>query len=676
MPTLNRRHPAATTWTALMLLLATAWLAYLPGLSGGFLFDDFTNLDALGRRGPIDDWPAFWRYVTSGTADPTGRPLALLSFLIDARDWPADPSSFLRTNLLLHLLNGVLLFTLLRRLGQHVDGVGTHTDTAALLGTALWLLHPLLVSTTLYIVQREAMLPATFVLLGLLAWIYGRQLHATQPRAGAAWMLAGIVAGMVLAALSKANGILLPLLALVLETTVLRAGDGAKANEVAHQLRWWRRALLVLPSLLLAGWLLQRLPGLQDELAWRPWTLAERLLTQPRVLLDYLYLLLVPRVLSTGLYNDAYVVSTSFMHPASTLPALLAVTALLGLGLSLRRHLPVLSAGLLFWFAGHLLESSVVPLELYFEHRNYLPAMLLFWPIARALCHWRVTPALRITLAFALTALLAAATWQRATLWGQPQQLAWLWAQQNPDSPRSQATAAQVLTEAGRYREALVLLDQAWRIRPYEPQLAFNYVNSRCLSGGLTPQDVDAVAITLRHASEGHLLVHKWLSRASATAAEGTCRGIDLDVVERWLDAAWANPVLARPAERQQNLLPLQGELAVRRGEPDAALRLFREAIIAFPNPDFAARMTTFLAIHGYPQHALELLDGYTRAGMPRPRRRGMAWLHAHVLEKQGFWEHEFAVLRGKLLEDIAVRRDDAGANVRLGESPRPEQAP
>ena len=95
-------------------LLLIAGLCYLPGLNGGFLFDDFVNLDALGKRGPIDNAPAFWRYITSGTADPTGRPLALLSFLIDARDWPADPAPFLRTNLLLHLLNGVLLFALLR----------------------------------------------------------------------------------------------------------------------------------------------------------------------------------------------------------------------------------------------------------------------------------------------------------------------------------------------------------------------------------------------------------------------------------------------------------------------------------------------------------------------------------------------------------------------------------
>src|SRR5258705_13200466 len=94
-------------WLGLGALLMLAGGVYLPGLGGGFLFDDFVNLDALGSHGRIDTWPRFWIYLTSGTADPLGRPLALLSFLLDARDWPASAAPFLRTNVLLHLLNGV-----------------------------------------------------------------------------------------------------------------------------------------------------------------------------------------------------------------------------------------------------------------------------------------------------------------------------------------------------------------------------------------------------------------------------------------------------------------------------------------------------------------------------------------------------------------------------------------
>ena len=168
----------------LLIVLAACW----PGLRGGFLFDDFANLLTLGATGPIDHWPTFWRYITSGTADPTGRPLTLLSFLLDARNWPADPYPFKRTSLILHLLNGALLAALLRQLGLTAFGrvAQRRIEMAAVLGAAFWLLHPLFVSTTLYIVQREAMLPATFTLLGLLVWLRGRRASGAAVRANRA----------------------------------------------------------------------------------------------------------------------------------------------------------------------------------------------------------------------------------------------------------------------------------------------------------------------------------------------------------------------------------------------------------------------------------------------------------------------------------------------------------
>jgi len=71
---------------AFLATMLLVWGAYRPGLYGSFLFDDFSNLPVLGSSGPIDNWPTFWRYISSGIADPTGRPLTLLTFLIDARD--------------------------------------------------------------------------------------------------------------------------------------------------------------------------------------------------------------------------------------------------------------------------------------------------------------------------------------------------------------------------------------------------------------------------------------------------------------------------------------------------------------------------------------------------------------------------------------------------------------
>ena len=435
-------HWAPLAFAAVLIL---SWFAWRPGLAGGFLFDDFVNMPALGGMGTIDNAQAFWRYITSGTADPTGRPLSLLSFLIDARTWPADPAPFLRTNVLLHLLNGALLFVLLRQLGRHLGGTPGRVDAAAVVGAGAWLLHPLFVSTTLYIVQREAMLPATFTLLGLIAWVHGRARFADAPNAGIAWMVGGLGVCTVLAVLSKANGGLLPVLAWVIDAVLLRPQD-APAVRADRRLRTVRGLMLIAPSVVLFAWLASQLRWLNHDFGIRPWTIAERLLTEPRVLVDYVQLLVVPRVLSTGLYNDGYIVSTGLLSPASTLPSLLALLALVVAGFALRRRTPVLACAILFVLAGHLIESTVLPLELYFEHRNYIPALLLGWPVARGLVGLRLNKDARAALCAVLLLMLAWLTWQRASLWTQQDQMAYLWAEQNPTSSRAQATAAFLAT--------------------------------------------------------------------------------------------------------------------------------------------------------------------------------------------------------------------------------------
>jgi len=667
MSTMIRRH---WPWLGLATLLLAAWFAYRPGLAGGFLFDDFINLTALNSPGPVDDWPTFWRYITSGSADPIGRPLALLSFLLDARAWPADPAPFLRTNLLLHLLNGALLLVLLRRLGHNLGDSTLRVEAAALLGAGLWLLHPLFVSTTLYIVQREAMLPATFTLLGLLGYVHGRDVFDRgRARAGLLWMLAGIGGGTVLGLLCKANGILLPLLAWVLEATVLRQDDVPRAVP-DRRLRALRAGLLVLPSVLVFAYLASFLGRLGDPIADRAWTIGQRLLTEPRVLLDYLHLLVVPRVLSTGLYNDGYAAATSLLQPAATSPALLLVLALAALGFLARRRWPALAAALLFFFAGHLLESTTIPLELYFEHRNYLPAMLLFWPLARALFAGTHRHAWRVSVAVALLALCALITHQRADLWGRPEQMAQLWALQNPSSSRAQATAAAFASRNGQPERALQQLGPLWRQRPHDLQLALNYANAACSMRGLDADEVARIAAALRHADEGHLLVFRWLDRALGVAAQGGCPGLDYAAIETWLAAAAANPIMQGPG-RLQDMAALAGRMALLRQQPDQALAHFDRALSAWVTPDAAAMHTAMLATNGYYAQALAHLDHYARIQDRRERAQGWNMRRAHeaVLEAQGYWPYELGLLRDKLQAEIALQ---AQAQARRGQDPAP----
>ena len=696
---------------ALVAILALAWWAYRPGLSGAFLFDDLGSLPKLGASGPVDNWATFWRYVTSGTADPTGRPLALLSFLIDARNWPANPYPFKVTNVILHLVNGALLAWVLWKLGRvlppspsgrGVGGEGTGPRSglgsgetqpspgatrhhgslrhgwrmypegegsksglfspdqrgiafAALFGAGAWLLHPLLVSTTLYVVQREAMLPATFVLIGMLGWVASRQAlargHLKRALAGfalSAWLCT------LLAVLSKANGALLPLLLLLTEWIVL----ARQPMPDAQTQRWRKRAVtvfLIVPCVLLGAYLLSVIPGdVGTASAARGWTIGQRLLTEPRVLTDYLRLLFLPRAHSSGLFNDAFPVSTGWLHPASTLPCIALILALIGAGFALRKRYPAIALALLFYFAAQIMESGWIPLELYFEHRNYLPSMLLFWPIGLALERPGTLRFLRTAAAAAILVFLATLTSQRASLWGNAFRQAQIWAALNPDSARAQTSAALYDLQNDRPRLAAARLRLAMPRHPDEVQIPVNLITAEFQLGAVRPETLAAARTALASDHVGGAVAFNWFGDALASVEKHACSGLDYATLQGMLDAAKRNPYWQKQAGLRANLLHLEGTLAMARHEPAVALKDFDLALVQVPHPDVALSQAATLASAGYPELGLKHL-AYLDT-LPAPHKTGfsMSRIHAWVLQRQGYWRHETAYLRTAL---------DAGAN-------------
>ena len=104
-------------------------------------------------------------------------------------------------------------------------------------------------------------------------------------------------------------------------------------------------------------------------------------MTQPRVLLYYLTQIFFPHPARLSIEHD-FAISTSLIHPWITLPAILFVIVLIFGAVSKIQRRPLLCFALLFFFINHAIESSFVPLEMAFEHRNYLPSMFLFAPVA------------------------------------------------------------------------------------------------------------------------------------------------------------------------------------------------------------------------------------------------------------------------------------------------------
>ncbi len=363
---------------ALFAAFALGIAVYLPGLPGSYVFDDYSNI----VRNPAiantpEDVRGLLRAAFSAPVSGLSRPLSTLSFIASKELIGFTPEAFKLVNIGIHLACGLLLWFLareiLRAYARRQDSLALDPGQVAWLALAavtLWLVHPLNLTAVLYIVQRETALAALFSIGAMWTYLAGRR-RMLEGRDGRwlIWMWTPLL--MVLGVLCKESAVLTPVYLLVTEFTLLgfRGRDGGR-DRVALT---FFGLFLILPFL--AGGVLAALrPGFFFEgYVARDFTLYERLLTEARVLMDYLRWAALPDLRQLALFHDDFTVSRGLLQPLTTLLSLAGVAALLALAVACRRRLPLLSFGILWFFAGQLLESTVLPLELVFEHRNYLP---------------------------------------------------------------------------------------------------------------------------------------------------------------------------------------------------------------------------------------------------------------------------------------------------------------
>lgn len=647
---------------AVAVLCGLGVLAYRPGLSGGFLFDDFINLQALGEYGGIINAERLWLYLTNGIADPTGRPLSMLTFLLDAHDWPAEPASFKRTNLIIHLCNALLLMAVLHTLAIR-SGLKNEAFHAAWLGAALWALHPLWVSTTLYVIQRQAMLPASFVLVAVLMWeLAWRRLQRNTM--ASAWLLGlgGVGAATLCAVLSKANGALTPLLVALVWWYIYRPREHElppRARQTARRLAYWA---LIIPSVLVVFLLLWKLPqSIEAAANNRDWPLWQRILSQPRALFDYLGLLWIPSTSTSGVYADSFNLSRGLLSPWTTLPAILALGGLLTWILLAGERHRALSLALSFFLVGHLVESGWIALEPYFEHRSYLPALLMFWPLALWLTSRKSSSLknLRFILALILPLLLTGLTLSRAVIWGNPQALSESMAHKAPNSARALGELSIRMMRAGELHSALQILDRSVKVHPDEPNISLPRLRLACALSDPAPKYLEQASEALKTTPVWTVMHFRWFERAIEDVDE-TCPILQMDALERLLQAATENPRIRAKRGWLQDIKTLRGFIALEQGDPAGANRKFVSALMMQPNPDVALRNAAALASAGEYQRALDLLTQYRTCcwGMDRPVS-GIRRIHKWIKwREEGYYEREFKHLTTVFRKELSKSED------------------
>lgn len=582
----------------LLFFIGLAFFSYYPGVNGDFLFDDYPNLSELGTLGGVTNWESFNAFVFSGWSGPTGRPIALASFLLNDNSWPSHASGFKLTNIYIHLLCGLLLCWSALLLARNLKSVSeTQAQWFAVLACVLWLLHPYMVSTTLYVVQRMTQLATMFSLAGIALYLHARLRLIQTPKRAYFWMSFAIGAGTVLATFSKENGALLPLLILVIEFCLPKQGKPA----------WqWRAVFLWLPSIAIALLLVRYINFSDNPWPNRNFNQIERLLTEARILCEYLLHLFVPRIEGNGLYQDGYVISKGLLQPFSTILAIGFLTALLVFAFWIRRKAPVITLAILFFFAAHLMESTVIGLELYFEHRNYQAALFLFLPLA-----WyyvTLTPRFKLLpiIAIVVLGILSSMTWLRASLWSNNQKLELHWIQSATNSPRAINSMADFYMSVHEYELANSYLQEQSQRLQHSSLLTSRLLLQKVFAGVATEQDFTQAAERLKQ------------QEFDAQTIKGV-RTIVEKVIEGE-NSSYANYTLALLDSMGESSaykhLPLfirlqhylRGQLYLYLQQPKEMLTEYGQAISHYNETDAALAMVAEVATAGYTIEALHLL--------------------------------------------------------------------
>jgi len=600
--------PSTQAALILALLVSISAFSFWPGLSGTFQLDDFQNLAQLSALHDSNALQRMLYFVSAGDSGPAGRPVSLASFLINDYAWPTSAWSFKYTNLMIHLINGILIFYMTLRLLPllpipFAEQADKHRLAAGLCA-ALWTIHPLQASTVLYVIQRMTELSTLFMLLGIIAYLHWRNQIDRQPLATYVKLTLTLGACSLLSILSKENGILLFLYLLLLEHTVLQ-----KRYPVQHKYwKLWHGAILILPNLLAVAYLGFHFDKYAETYQRRDFNLWQRLITETRVLFDYLGNIFFPKLGGNGIYHDDYVISQGIFYPATTFFAIIGIIALLAFAVKYKQKLPLVAFAILWFFASHVLESTFLPLEIYFEHRNYLAIFGFCLFIAVFLLN--LPPRLKFASNLAIVAILVMLTgFTRfdAIFWGRPDIAPFIWAKEHPRSIRAAQDAANLALNSNNPMVARKIIGNSLLLHGEDSGLQMQYLLLSCQSGRFHKQDFANISATMRKARFSMAAVQAASFLINNLTAE-QCPELDLAWKDRILSAMITNPQFDHPLVLH-TLYFLKGQLAVFSRNLDAAMTNLDKSSDYLQQPQIPIDQSRLLISAGLYKDALRYLN-------------------------------------------------------------------
>ena len=376
----------AKKWVAFALLSILVLLIYSNTFQASWHLDDTANIHSNPRikitnLKPVTLYQTFFASRDGGLylGKKLYRPLSCLTLALNWYWGKDNVLGYHVVNTAIHILTAFFLFLAVRNLLRSPNLKGKFAESGyfiALLEAALWAINPIQTQAVTYIIQRMASLAAMFYILGIYFYLRGR---LSEIRKNQIIMYLCCGASFLLASASKENAITLPLALIVVDIIFFQDLTRPQTRKF---LLWG--SLIGGVCVAVLGFILfyhGAFASVFSKYSARYFTMSERLMTEPRIVIFYISQIFYPIPSRLSITHD-FDISTTLFQPWTTLPAIIIILLLVATGILLMRKSPILSFSILFFFLNHLIESTVLPIELMFEHRNYLPSLFLFLPVA------------------------------------------------------------------------------------------------------------------------------------------------------------------------------------------------------------------------------------------------------------------------------------------------------
>jgi protein O-mannosyl-transferase len=567
-------------WGIPILIVVLTLAAFYPALQNKFVnWDDYKNIVENPHYRGLGWKNIAWMFTTFHMGHY--QPLSWLTLGLDYVFWGINPFGYHLTNLILHGANAIVFYYVSFRLLSLLDATPSSRKThalpiAAALAALFFAIHPLRVESVAWVTERRDVLSGFFFLLTIL--FYLKAVTVGEADSGRKRSMALSLISYVLALLSKASGITLPLVLIVLDVYPLRRlGQNPKRWLAPESREIWREKIPFLVFALGAG--IVALMAQHQAKAIRP---LEQYDTASRIMQSFY---------GVGFYLRKTILpfSLSPLYQVSLTPDpwrwsfLLSGIVVVGITVALfvqRRRWPAIFAswmvyGILLVPTSGIAQSGP---QLVADRYSYLSCMV--WALAGSGAIFRLWQASwnrgvprklfdSVVVFVALVLMgLGVLTWKQTQVWHDSEEL-WRHALSiDRGSSFAHNNLGNALAAQGRFEEAIDEFQMALSIDPNDPDATYNLGNALAQQGNF-----EAAGKQLQQALQMNP------DNAMAAYDLGNVRarqGRFDEAIDQFQKALKIDPGLTRAHYNMASLLMQEGKL-------DEAIAHFRQVMLLAP---------------------------------------------------------------------------------------------